>query len=216
MSKQTSLFSVVMLTVLLIDACVPAGISFAQVGTKTAPTKTPILVPDIQSEDYMAGCLELSPNRHQGQIGFQGVYPGKTSIIEIENLLGAPLQILDGYGPVSSTYQYDDFVVDFDKAGVVLDIFVDLFGDTLKSLIAQYGCPQVLWTAYHVDGEQWTFLAYPDLGFQIEIKGYPVSWDENIIILTYFVPTTITDYFKSSVNSAYDDKLIVSWDDAIR
>lgn len=216
--NRKSFFPVAVLTVLFLNACVPTGIlpTQQQVDTPAAPTRTPIPMNVIQSADYMAGCLEINPNRHQEQIGFQGVYPGKTSMVETEKLLGTPLEIREGYGSVRVRYEYDDFRVGFDNTGSVLYIFLDLYGDTLQNLIVQYGCPQVMWTAYHVAGEQWTFLGYPDLGFQIEIKGFPVSLDGEADILTYYLPTTMTDYFENRWNSAFPDKWVVPWSDAVR
>lgn len=214
--NRKSFFPVAVLAMLLLNACASTGISPTQlkVDTPAAPTRTPIPMNVIQSADYMAGCLEINPNRHQEQIGFQGVYPGKTSMVETEKLLGVPLQILDDYVPVA--YEYDDFTVAFDKQNLVMNIFAYVYGETLLSFIIQYGCPQVIWTGYHVEGEQWTCLAYPDLGFQIEINEFPVSLDGEADVLTYYLPTTIDAYFEIRWNSAFPEKLMVPWTDAVR
>lgn len=215
-SNRTFLFAIAALFALLLSACAPTAISPTQpqVDTPAAPTRTPIPMNVIQSADYMAGCLEINPNRPQEQIGFRGVYPGKTSMVETEKLLGTPLEIREGYGSVDVRYEYDNFGVGFDKTGIVLSIFFDILGDTLQNLVMRYGCPQVIWTAFS-EGE-WTVLAYPTIGFQIEINEFPVSLDSGIYLLTYYVPTTITDHFESRWNSPFDDIRIVPWSDAVR
>ena len=169
----------------------------------------------IRAPDYAADCLLINPNKYPGQVDFRGVYPGKTTREETMQLLGTPLGIYPGYGSVSSTVEYENIGIDFDKQEVVMWIYLTVKGDSLINLIRQFGCPQMIWTGYHVQGEQWTFFVYPEMGFEIDIYGFPVSLDNEVGTLTYFKPTTLEGVFASGLNAPFVS-IFLTWNEAIQ
>jgi hypothetical protein len=170
----------------------------------------------IRAPDYSADCLEINPKKYSVQVDFQGVLPGKTLRDQTIQLLGEPVNILPGYGSVSSAYEYKDLFISFDKQDVVMNMSVHVYGDSFSKQIMQFGCPHMIWTGYHVQGEQWTFFVYPEIGFEIQIYGFPISMNGSVDFLTYFKPTTLDGYFESGLNSDFENILFITWNDAIR
>jgi hypothetical protein len=144
---------------------------------------------------YMAGCKEFNPISMNEQAGYQGIYPFITTQEEVSNILGTPLRINE-FNEIS--WEYGKLDVVFDKK-IVSELYV--VGDdvtTLKDLIVQYGCPDVIYALdinEHPFGEYSRLLfLYPSIGFDFTIDHIPAKMNDIVYDMRYFKPGALDDY----------------------
>lgn len=167
-----------------------------------SPTSTSIPTPVRTIEtlradpNYMAGCEKINSRPEKAQVGYQGIYPGRTHENEIEERIGKPLKInyLGGW-------EYDDMVVGFDKT-IVNELYVDGDGVTaLKDFVMQYGCPDVIYAKSVSEEPSYDYaellFTYHRIGFDFKIDHIPAELSDMPYTVAYFIPGTLEDYKNS-------------------
>jgi len=95
---------------------------------------------------YDKDCQKKYPNRISGQVGYQGIIPGKTTREEVEEIVGKPKETInnlhyyigsDGQLLFSVVYKYIDGTrVDF--------LQLDAAIPNIKEILMMYGCPDAI------------------------------------------------------------------------
>lgn len=185
-------------------------------------TRTFSLTPDIPASDHMAGCTGINPiNLQRGQVGYRGVFPGLTTTIEVENLLGRPISDTVEFGKRVWFYEdYADIVIYFDSHNIVSHILLGIDPEKgsimdLESVIENYGCPSAIYKFVDLDGAGFTGMVYKELGLAFRFGYPPLTLHSVSTLVLYFKPTTLDDFLYNYNWFISTDRWPISWDEMV-
>ncbi len=206
----------------------PAATNSPAVSETVTFTTTPlptVAVDTIESlvldPNYLKGCHELNPLIYKEQASVDGIFPGKTTLREVKQLIGEPKK--RHYD--ESIYDY--YTIYFEK-GIVSTIS-EGGSPPLREVIEIYGCPEAIF-AFHLTEDNpaadipgllgMVRFVYPSIGLEFEIYNYPARLSDGISGPFYFVPKSLHDYIYD--NSLSEDLpripvtvKLVTWDEAV-
>jgi hypothetical protein len=183
----------------------------------------------IESPSYLEGCKKQYP-KTQGtsQVGYHGIFPGQTTDVEVENILGKYDSQYDDIRPGGISYwYYGSTTITLQNHLVVL---IETTGNTppqyyLADLLKGYGCPDVIYATYTIAEDNFgsqpydsEVFVYHNLGIEYLFRNKPVSLSDEPFTLIYFKPGALEEFLEGTQNyyiSLPRDKPI-DWEDAIK
>lgn len=145
----------------------------------------------ISSSDYNKGCPYTDSTVSNFQIDFMNIYPGRSSISEVKEILGQPKDEI--VGGLETNLLYDNveeiFLSIIVVNGIVDRINVDninMIYPSLKDIVENYGCPDIILaidTSEHSSGNyNAVIFCYPEIGVEfwfdfdnINLKSIPTK-----------------------------------------
>jgi len=193
-------------------------------------TTTPLPTVDVNTieslvldPDYLKGCHELNPTPYKEQASYKGIFPGKTTSIEVKQLIGEPIKIYEK----DAWWVYDDYAVVFDGE-IVSEMRVPVV-PSLYEMIKKYGCPEAIF-AFHLTEDNpaadepgtlgMVRFVYPAIGLEFEIYNYPAQLSDENYVVYYYVPKSLHDYiydktFRKELLETPGIIKLVTWDEAV-
>lgn len=168
---------------------------------------------DILSSDYMMGCKTLNATSLEEQVGFRGVYIGRTYKTNVIKIFGAPISMSTDINGVE-TLVYDGFQVAL-KNQVTVSINDNSQQYILKNAILEYGCPDLILTGLNPENLPITMVVYLKLGIFMDTFESPLTLQSDLY-LTYFEPNTLEQFLSSGFVKYISDIRVVSWDEAVK
>ncbi len=167
----------------------------------------------VNNTEYLADCRNKYPTEVAVQEGFQGIYPGRTTTVELVNQFGQP----DKYSVINKTedeYLYigeelndnPSYVYNFGgKQNMVDTIYVYLDKEIilpLQGVLEKHGCPDIIIAMALNDGLRVEeileynkiFLIYLDAGLQMRFEDYPVSLSDIPSHVAFVKPISLQDF----------------------
>lgn len=193
------------------------------------PTWSPIITVSaieamVSSPNYLVGCKSLSKTLLTEQTSYRGIVPGKSTYADVTNLLGDP----NDKAYLGNQWLYDGVSVLFDGGKHVVEVIhvfagavYDQMAIPLLDIIGKYGCPEIIY-AYD-EGEEKsgyftvTTFAYPTLGVEFRIRGYPVILSSKPDEIFIFIGESLSDYLLDRKQLLEDSEatVVLPWDEAI-
>lgn len=200
-------FLVVSVLFFQLTSCIPVkGLPSSFIATPSTTTNT-------TASDHMLDCNSLNSIQQKEQVGFRGVYSGKTSQNEARKLLGIPLDTSTDINGIEN-FLYDGFQINI-KNQIVVSVHDNTQTYLLRDMIAEYGCPDFILTGLNPENLPLIMMGYLNLGVFMDVFEYPVSLDSGMYI-TYLEPTTMDKFLSSDYVKYIGDIRLVSWQDAIK
>lgn len=150
-------------------------------------------------------CSTVITTNPSGQVSYQSVYPGRTTVAILKEILGTPVEV-HSYEPGLEEWMFEleeekgTFPIRV-KDGIVTSIAVpDKM--PLAPIFRQHGCPDVVFAvdlSEHKSGQySATFLVYLQLGVEFTIRQFPVDLSDEIMVTHYFSPGSLEDFLQEN------------------
>ena len=208
MRRKISKFTLICVLVIGLASCISDG----EPGLFPQPTPTSTV--DISSSSYMSGCFLLNPVRFQKQVGYQGIYPGKSNKLEVIETFGIPTNTSTDFNGIE-TILYNGYQVAI-RNNTVYSVNDNTQEYLLENMISSYGCPDLILTGLNPEDIPITLFVYLNLGIYLNtFSELPLTLESSMYI-TYFEPTTLNEYLSSGFVKYIGDIRIISWYEAIK
>lgn len=188
-----------------------------------ANTKPQALESMVYDKNYLKDCKSKYPPLYSKQAGFHGVYPNVTTVVEAIEQFGQTYKYSETND--GGVYSYDSFNL-IVRNHIVETVVVRSDPEImlpLKSILKNYGCPDLI-VAQALSDDPFTtsliynktFFVYSDAGMRIDFDSYPIQYLQVPTGAIFTKPILASDYLKSmSVSLASKASVLVSFSEAI-
>lgn len=187
--------------------------------TPVNTTATQIFENVVYDSNYLNKCRTEYPPVYSQQVGFQGIYPAKTTLAEALEIFGKFSEYRN-FEDGREFYSYETFNFTV-KNKIVEDIVTNPSRDTvlsLRDILREYGCPDLIMASALATGMSelvynYTAFVYSNVGLRIGFYNYPVTFSESAVEAIYLQPVSPKAYLK--IMSIDTESKLVSFDEAI-
>ena len=203
-----------------ITICILFCVLFTILGCKSNEDNRILhLETQIADPSYMEGCINITSQDLKRQVGYRNIFPGKTTVGEIETLVGKPEKIFDSPDDSITEWYYSEFNV------FINDGIVDWIGTegllTIKEIVMQYGCPEmIIHRLREGEGPERIYFIYFSSGVRLSNENsiLPLNTDEKLFFVEYIRPVpSVAQYFdRPDVSNDPSTTFIIPWSDAVK
>jgi hypothetical protein len=158
------------------------------------------------------------------QVGYRGLFPGKSTVEDVETLLGTPEQVWESPLRYSYSDRHIGILFGEDKVSYYLSIDGHEVKQTLEEIVLQNGCPNIIYgfnQSEDMPSDGYTYASlsfiYLELGIELYFSGMSLSVQNKPDGISYFIPTSLVEYLNLYIGDTSDSTRtrVFSWDEVV-